>query len=59
MLSSQSAAVDITSNYDHILGLGSVRSDDSERMTLKRDSAGDQLCLRMSMQMFPLSLMFT
>lgn len=39
-------------------GFGSVSSDDSESMTLKRESAGDQFCLRMSMQIPPLSEMF-
>lgn len=39
-------------------GLGSVRSDDRESMTLKRDNAGDQFCLRMSIHMFPLSEIF-
>jgi len=38
--------------------LGSVRREESERTTLKRERAGDQLCLRMSMQTFPRSLMF-
>lgn len=42
----------------HLLGLGSVSRDERERITLNRDNAGDQLCLRMSIQMFPLSLMF-
>lgn len=37
-------------------GFGSVKSDDSERMTLSTDSAGLQLCFRMSRQMAPLSL---
>ena len=41
-----------------VLGFGSVSRDESERMTLKRDNAGDQLCLRMSMHMLPRSLMF-
>jgi len=39
-------------------GLGSVRSDESESMTLKSDNAGDQFCLRMSIHMFPLSEIF-
>lgn len=39
-------------------GLGSVRSDERESMTLKSDSAGDQFCLRMSIHMFPLSEIF-
>lgn len=41
-----------------VRGLGSVRSDDRESMTLKRDNAGDQFCLRMSIHMFPLSEIF-
>lgn len=36
-------------------GLGSVRSDESERMTLRIERAGDQLFLRMSRQIPPLS----
>lgn len=39
-------------------GLGSVRRELSESTTLKMDSAGDQLFLRMSMQTFPLSEIF-
>lgn len=39
-------------------GLGSVRSDERESMTLKSDNAGDQFCLRMSIHMFPLSEIF-
>lgn len=39
-------------------GLGSVRSDERESMTLKSDKAGDQFCLRMSIHMPPLSDIF-
>ena len=39
-------------------GLGSVRRELSESTTLKMDSAGDQLFLRMSMQTFPFSEIF-
>lgn len=39
----------------HALGLGSVRRDESDSMTLNRESAGDQFCFSMSMQMFPIS----
>ena len=42
----------------NILGLGSVSREERERMTLKRERAGDQLCLRISIQMLPRSLMF-
>ena len=46
--------------YDQMdaLGFGSVSNEDKERITLKRERAGDQLCLRMSMQMLPRSLIF-
>ena len=40
------------------LGFGSVSKEDNDRTTLKRERAGDQLCLRMSMQMLPRSLIF-
>lgn len=40
------------------LGLGSVRSEDRESMTLNIERAGDQLFLRMSMHMLPCSEMF-
>lgn len=43
------------SEKEHVLGLGSVRREDRESITLNNDSAGDQLLLRMSMQMFPCS----
>ena len=36
-------------------GLGSVRREDRESITLNRDRAGDQLYLRISMQMLPWS----
>ena len=39
----------------HSLGFGSVRSEDKDSITLNSDKAGDQFCLRMSMQMFPCS----
>ena len=39
-------------------GLGSVRSDERESMTLKSDNAGDQFCFRMSIHMLPLSEIF-
>ena len=42
----------------YILGFGSVRSDDSDSITLKSDSAGDQLCFRMSMHIPPRSEIF-
>jgi len=35
--------------------LGSVKSDERERMTLRMERAGDQLFLRMSRQIPPLS----
>ena len=54
--------VDVSKQYmqgkNNVLGLGSVRSELSESTTLKMDSAGDQLCLRMSMQTFPFSEIF-
>jgi hypothetical protein len=34
-------------------GLGSVRREDKESMTLNRDKAGDQLFLRMSIHILP------
>jgi hypothetical protein len=43
------------SEKQHILGLGSVRREERESMTLNRERAGDQLLLRMSMQMLPCS----
>lgn len=39
----------------NILGLGSVKSEDKDSMTLNNDNAGDQLCLRMSIQILPCS----
>jgi len=39
-------------------GLGSVRRDERESMTLKRDNAGDQFCFRISIHMLPLSDIF-
>lgn len=39
-------------------GLGSVRRDERESITLKSDNAGDQFCLRISMHIFPLSDIF-
>lgn len=39
-------------------GFGSVRSEERESMTLNKERAGDQLCLSISMQMFPRSEMF-
>lgn len=39
-------------------GFGSVRREESERITLNKDNAGDQLCLRMSIQIPPRSEMF-
>lgn len=39
-------------------GLGSVRSDERDSMTLKSDRAGDQFCLRISIHMPPLSEIF-
>ena len=39
-------------------GFGSVSNDERDKITLKRDSAGDQLCFRMSMQIPPRSEMF-
>jgi len=50
-----SVAMDGTNGSE---GLGSVRRELSESTTLKMDSAGDQLFLRMSMQTFPLSEIF-
>jgi hypothetical protein len=40
------------------LGLGSVKSEDKDRITLKIERAGDQLFLRMSIQTPPRSEMF-
>ena len=42
----------------YLLGLGSVSKEERERITLKTESAGDQLCLRISIQTFPRSDMF-
>ncbi len=36
-------------------GLGSVNKDDIESITLNKDSAGDQLVFRISIQMLPVS----
>jgi hypothetical protein len=47
-----------TGDRSDIQGLGSVRRELSESTTLKMDSAGDQLFLRMSMQTFPFSEIF-
>jgi hypothetical protein len=47
-----------TGDKSDIQGLGSVRRELSESTTLKMDSAGDQLFLRMSMQTFPFSEIF-
>jgi hypothetical protein len=44
--------------YEYILGLGSVRREERERMTLNIDRAGDQFCLRISMHTDPRSEMF-
>jgi len=43
---------------ENIRGFGSVSNDDKESITLKRDNAGDQFCLRMSMHIPPFSEMF-
>lgn len=43
---------------EDVRGFGSVRREDRERMTLKTERAGDQLCFSMSMQTFPRSEMF-
>lgn len=43
---------------ESIRGFGSVSNDDKERITLKRDNAGDQFCFRMSMHIPPFSEMF-
>lgn len=39
----------------HLLGLGSVKREDIESITLNKDKAGDQLVLRISIQMLPFS----
>ena len=41
--------------WGHSLGLGSVKREDIESITLNKDKAGDQLVLRISMQILPLS----
>lgn len=41
-----------------LLGLGSVKRDDSERRTLYKDSAGDQFCFSTSMHTCPRSEIF-
>lgn len=38
-----------------ILGLGSVNNEDIESITLNKDSAGDQLVFKISIQMLPVS----
>ena len=40
---------------ENVRGFGSVNREERDSMTLNNDSAGDQLCLRMSIQMLPLS----
>jgi len=42
----------------YLRGLGSVRRDERESITLKSDNAGDQFCLRISMHILPLSDIF-
>jgi hypothetical protein len=43
---------------DHSLGFGSVRREERLSITLKRERAGDQLCLRRSTHTCPLSEIF-
>lgn len=43
---------------DNLLGFGSVNMDERDSMTLNIESAGDQLCFKMSMHTEPLSEIF-
>ena len=47
-----------TRQHENVLGLGSVSSEDSDKMTLKMESAGLQAFFRISRQMWPVWEMF-
>jgi hypothetical protein len=42
-------------SFGDLLGLGSVKSEEIDSKTLNKDSAGDQLVFKMSMQILPVS----